>query len=454
MSCRAASAGLGAEGARRPGPGASRGRTPPRGPGPGPGGPDRAGADGTRPRESRRPGAGVTGRTAPSPAGWRAAAWSDEAGWSVEAGRPAGPGGPEAPTGAVAPNGRMAAAGPAGPTGLTGPAAGASADEAATPSAAGSSASPGGLSGGSSRADCTSRSSKRAVAVAAEHLHQLLVGPIALAHQLAQQGGGGAGIAAVEGVHLALQALEQDVGVAGPTEGRRHPAELGPDLGGPVGRAGTPGTCAGPTAAAGSPPGPGARPQGPRPGARPDRGRATADSPGRWPPGSPRPWVSCRLIGTATTSAASAARGPMARTSLGLASPVTAPASSSRATVAWSSDAGAAPDHLDLDLPETGRQAPAVHDRDHVVVDLEQRLSQATGQNGPPALGDQPGDRAQGGAAPVGPNQVGDLGGDGAPPARPVHLAPAEGRLRRFLGQLQGPLARRRRRTSRTGAEG
>ena len=130
-----------------------------------------------------------------------------------------------------------------------------------------------------------------AVAVAVEDPHQVLAGLLALRHQLADQGRGGQGVATVEDVDLVLQAFEQDVGVPGPTERVGDPAELGPGLLRPSPRAGTPERCAGPTAGAGSPPGPGARPPDPRRGARRGRGPAGAGNPGRWRPGSPRPSV-------------------------------------------------------------------------------------------------------------------------------------------------------------------
>ena len=89
------------------------------------------------------------------------------------------------------------------------------------------------------------------------------------------------------------------------------------------------------------------------------------------------------------------ARNPMARASFDSAVAGRRPASPRRATTAFSRNAGAGADHLYLDLAEAGRQPPAVHHRDHVVVDLQQRLAQTPGQHGSPAVGDQSGHRAE-----------------------------------------------------------
>ena len=68
------------------------------------------------------------------------------------------------------------------------------------------------------------------VAIAAEHHHQMSVGLVPLRHQLAEQGGGRAGISTVQRVDLALQTFEQDVGIPRPTEGFSDPAQLGAGL--------------------------------------------------------------------------------------------------------------------------------------------------------------------------------------------------------------------------------
>ena len=114
-----------APGRRRPGPGASRGRTPRRGPGRGPDGPDRPGVDGTL--EPGKDAAGTAPERQPGAlaeragaAGWRAAP-AGTVGWSGgdvavrpdrgrRAGRRAAPLGRVAPAARVAPAG-MAASG-------------------------------------------------------------------------------------------------------------------------------------------------------------------------------------------------------------------------------------------------------------------------------------------------------------------------------------------------------
>ena len=103
-------------------------------------------------------------------------------------------------------------------------------------------------------------------------------------------------------------------------------------------------------------------------------------------------------------------------------------------------------DHLDLHFAKAGRQAAAVHHGHHVIVDFEQWLPETPGQQSPPALGDQAGNRSQPGSPPVGPHQPGDLGGNGPPLAGPVDLPTGQARFRRLLGQFEGPLSRCRRR--------